>query len=81
MNRNIEKKKGGDNTMALDTLYTKEDIIRRYNIVRGTLDNWVSQGKIPYLKIGKKVLFPSRDLCRWEKERFKPVMMSQNEQK
>jgi len=70
------KSKGGEKRMELDTLYTKEDILRRYDLVSGTLNNWVSKGKIPYVKIGKKVLFPARELERWEKKSFHAVNTS-----
>jgi len=67
------RERGGDKTMELDTLYTKEDMLRRYNLVKGTLYNWVSKGKIPYIKIGKRVLFPAREIERWEKKKFHPA--------
>ncbi|MBU0606037.1 MAG: helix-turn-helix domain-containing protein [Candidatus Omnitrophica bacterium] len=68
------KERGGEKKMELDILYTKEDIARRYTLELTTLNNWVSQGKIPYAKIGKKVLFPAREIERWEKQRFRPAI-------
>jgi excisionase family DNA binding protein len=33
------------------------ELSRRLSIARGTLYNWVSQGKLPYKKIGRCVRF------------------------
>jgi excisionase family DNA binding protein len=75
------EKEGGENSMGLDTLYTIDDVIKRYNLAKGTLYNWVSTGKIPYLKVNKKVLFPARELAKWEKQRIHLTRVSESEQK
>ena len=40
-----------------DTLLTKSELAPRIRRSVRTVDSWMRQGKLPYLKIGKTVLF------------------------
>jgi excisionase family DNA binding protein len=43
-------------------LLTKRDIARELQLGRRTIDVWMRQGKIPFLKIGKTVRFRLADV-------------------
>jgi excisionase family DNA binding protein len=45
-----------------ETVLTKRDIARELQLGRRTIDVWMRQGKIPYLKIGKTVRFRMQDV-------------------
>lgn len=51
----------------LEPLYDKDYIVARYGITMNTLNQWISKGKIPYVKIGKLVKFKESLLLTWEK--------------
>jgi excisionase family DNA binding protein len=44
------------------TLLTKRDIARELQLGRRTIDVWMRQGRIPFLKIGKTVRFRLTDV-------------------
>jgi excisionase family DNA binding protein len=44
------------------TLLTKRDIARELQLGRRTIDVWMRQGRIPFLKIGKTVRFRLPDV-------------------
>jgi len=56
------KKKGGNYVMNYDSLaqYT--------TIKKNTLHIWVSQGRIPYAKLGRRTVFLRKEIDRWMKE-------------
>jgi len=54
--------------VSLDVLYNKKFVAERYHISTNTLNRWVSEGKIPYVKIGKSVRFKESLLKKWEKK-------------
>lgn len=45
-----------------ETYLTVKEAAEKFRIVKGTLYNWVYQKKIPYRKLGKKLLFVEREL-------------------
>jgi len=66
----MEKNKameGGDK-MGLSTLYDYKTVAARYHVHEGTVRKWVMKKTIPFIKIGKNVLFSEKDLYNWEKE-------------
>jgi excisionase family DNA binding protein len=46
----------------LQALLTKRDIARELQLGRRTIDVWMRQGRIPFLKIGKTVRFRLPDV-------------------
>ena len=46
----------------LQALLTKRDIARELQLGRRTIDVWMRQGRIPFLKIGKTVRFRLSDV-------------------
>ena len=44
-----------------------EEVAEMFQVTRGTIDNWVSAGKIPYRKIGGATRFLLSELDRWTK--------------
>jgi excisionase family DNA binding protein len=55
--------------MINDCLLTGEELSQRIRLTPGTIRVWVSQKKIPYVKMGRKVLFDWEDIQRWIKEK------------
>jgi excisionase family DNA binding protein len=47
---------------ASDRLLTKSELAPRIRRSVRTVDSWMRQGKLPYLKVGKTVLFRWRDV-------------------
>ena len=57
-----------------DNLISFHDMSKILNIKKGTLYNWVSQRKLPYIKLGKQVLFNKYDIDEWiETKKVSPV--------
>jgi hypothetical protein len=52
-------------------LFTKSQIAPRYGVVQRTVDYWMKDGVIPYLKIGKKLVRFDPVECDRALERFK----------
>jgi hypothetical protein len=50
-------------------LVRRDAIVRRYDISSRTLDNWIRLKRIPFLKIGKILLF-SVEACDQALQRF-----------
>jgi excisionase family DNA binding protein len=46
-----------DSTEALRELITIKQLSALWNLPAGTLYNWVSQGRIPYVKLGRLLRF------------------------
>jgi excisionase family DNA binding protein len=47
---------------ASDSLDTKRELAARLRRSTRTVDDWMRKGKLPYLKIGKTVLFRWQDV-------------------
>ena len=56
----LESTQNQDIERASDSLDTKRELAARLRRSTRTVDDWMRKGKLPYLKIGKTVLF------RWE---------------
>ena len=41
------------------------ELARRLGVSRQTISNWTRRGKLPCLRIGRLVLYPYSELCRW----------------
>lgn len=54
-----------EETVADENL-TREQLTTRWAITLGTLNNWVNDGKINPIKIGRRVLFPMSEVLRAE---------------
>ncbi len=51
------------------------ELSQRLKISVSTLYKWVSQKKIPYSKVGRRVIFDERDIEKWfEEKKLKPVI-------
>lgn len=48
-----------------DKYLDSDELSELLNICQGTVMNWVSAGKIPSLKLGKKRLFHLATINRW----------------
>lgn len=60
VNASCEEKQAGER--ATDCLITKPEVATRIRRSKRTVDLWMRQGKLPYLKVGKSVLFNWRDV-------------------
>lgn len=50
-----------------------EEVAQKLGIKKMTLHNWVSMRKIPYTKIGRKVIFDPDSIDAWlKKKEIKP---------
>jgi excisionase family DNA binding protein len=53
-------------------ILTKKELMEYVRISRGTVDKLMRSRELPYMKIGKKVLFKRTDIDRWlESKRVK----------
>jgi len=58
----IIEKEEHDIDRASDGLLTKRELAARLRKSTRTTDDWMRKGKLPYLKIGKTVLFRWQDV-------------------
>ena len=59
--------KNGELSMIQELINVKE-LAKIIKVKRGTIYLWVNQKRIPYIKLGKRVLFNPKDINRWIKE-------------
>jgi len=52
-------------------LLTKPELATRYGIVTRTVDNWIHKRRIPFLKIGRKLVRFDAAECDRALEKFK----------
>lgn len=52
----------------MDILLTKEDVAERYRVSQATINRWLAARKIPYIKMGGRVLFKETDLRQVDRE-------------
>ncbi|MDE0092588.1 MAG: helix-turn-helix domain-containing protein [Oligoflexia bacterium] len=52
-------------TVFFDNLITVEELAVVFRLAPQTIRNWVAQGKLPYVKIGKRNMFLIGSLQRW----------------
>jgi excisionase family DNA binding protein len=52
-------------------LVTKPELAARYCVVPRTIDNWIAERRIPFLKIGKKMVRFDPDECDRFLQKFK----------
>lgn len=45
-------------------LISVEELSKRTNLSRHTIRNWISQKRLPYVKLGRRVLFDEREIMR-----------------
>lgn len=57
-------------------IFTVKELSDAINIKKSTLYLWVSQQKIPHIKLGKKVLFDSIEIEQWMQEHKRQPMQS-----
>jgi len=44
---------------------TKEELAKRHNVGLRTIDKWIREKDLPFLKFGKDVVFKEADLEEW----------------
>ena len=52
-----DRKLAGLPARASDPVLTKRELAARFRVSNRTIDNWMTRGYLPYLKIGKAVRF------------------------
>lgn len=60
-------KEGGENKMLLDRLCDKAEAAKLLGVSQGTINRWVMDKEIPYIKMKHRVKFDLRDLDAWLK--------------
>ena len=58
--------------LFFDNLITVEELAVIFGLAPQTIRNWVAQGKLPYVKIGKRNLFLKRSLQEWLNQKEEP---------
>ena len=53
-------------------LITVEELAVIFGLAPQTIRNWVAQGKLPYVKIGKRNLFLKRSVQEWLNQKEEP---------
>ena len=53
------------NTVMMDI----KELSVKLHVSVGTLYNWASQKRIPYFKVGKKLLFDEKQIDQWLQEK------------
>ena len=56
---------------ALESFYTDEELSQRLKISRRSLQDYRNQGRIPYIKLGGKILYRSSDIERMLEEGYR----------
>ena len=51
--------------LFFENLITTEELAVIFGLAPQTIRNWTAQGKLPYVKIGKRNLFLKESLKRW----------------
>ena len=59
-------------TLFFDNLITVEELAVIFGLAPQTIRNWVAQGKLPYVKIGKRNLFLTGSLQEWLNQKEEP---------
>jgi len=57
-------------------IFTVKELSDVINIKTSTLYLWVSQKRIPHIKLGKKVLFDSSEIEQWMEQHKRQPMKS-----
>ena len=52
----------------MERLFTVKELSDIINVRESTIYAWVSQERIPHIKLGKKVLFDPSEIEKWVKE-------------
>lgn len=52
--------------------FTPENLAKRWGTTTGTLATWRATGRynLPFIKVGRKVLYRSQDVEKWEEGRL-----------
>ena len=58
--------------LFFDNLITTEELAVIFGLAPQTIRNWVAQGKLPYVKLGRRNLFLKRSLQEWLNRKEKP---------
>ncbi len=61
----------GSSNQLFDNLVSKEEIAVELNVSAKTISNWMSEGKLPCLKIGRRNYALRSELRLWLEERRK----------
>lgn len=59
------------------TYLNVEDVMQQLKIARPTLYAYVNQKKIPFIKIGGKLLFDEHDLTEWVNAKKQPAIIEE----
>ena len=54
-----------------ESFYTDEELSQRQKIIRRSLQDYRNQGRIPYIKLGGKILYRSSDVERMLEEGYR----------
>ena len=61
-----------DSGLLFDNLITVEELAVIFRLAPQTIRNWVAQGKLPYVKIGKRNMFLTESLQEWLNRKEEP---------
>ena len=58
--------------LLFDNLITVEELAVIFGLAPQTIRNWVAQGKLPYVKLGKRNMFLKGSLQKWLNQKEEP---------
>ena len=56
-----------------DNLITTEELAVIFGLAPQTIRNWTAQGKLPYVKVGRRNLFLKRSVQEWLNRKEEPL--------
>ena len=60
-------------------LINKRELAEYLSLSVFTIDTWVSQNRIPYVKMGRRVLFDLSEIDKWiDEKKVEPISMEKN---
>ena len=61
-----------EEVLLFDNLITVEELAVFFGLAPQTIRNWVAQGKLPYVKVGRRNLFLARSVQEWINRKEEP---------
>ena len=61
-----------EEALLFDNLITVEELAVIFGLAPQTIRNWVAQGKLPYVKVGRRNLFLARSVQEWINRKEEP---------
>ncbi len=60
-------------TLNGESFYTDEELSKKLKLSRRSLQEYRNEGRIPYIKLGGKILYRASDIEKWLEEGYREV--------